>query len=43
MMLIVALMLAYGPLDWSFPWWIWALAGAHTVGEGATSGQKRGE
>ena len=42
MMLFAALMLAYGPLDWSFPWWAWALAAAYSFGDGATSTAKGG-
>lgn len=26
MFLAALLILAFGPLDWSFPWWVWALA-----------------
>ncbi len=24
--LLACLILAYGPLNWSLPWWIWALS-----------------
>lgn len=33
MLFIVALMLAYGPLNWSFPWWVWVLAFLWTPAE----------
>ena len=26
MFLIALLILGYGPLDWTFPWWVWFLA-----------------
>lgn len=26
MILVAMLVLAYGPLDWTFPWWVWFLA-----------------
>ncbi len=26
MPLVALLILAYGPLNWSFPWWVWLLA-----------------
>ncbi len=29
MTFVAALLLAYGPLDWSFPWWVWTLAILH--------------
>lgn len=35
MILIALLVLAYGPPNWSLPWWIWMLAVLHTLGEGA--------
>lgn len=25
MSFIILLILAYGPLQWSFPWWLWVL------------------
>ena len=30
MALMACLILAYGPLNWSFPWWVWLLAILHT-------------
>lgn len=26
MLLAAMLVLAFGPLDWPFPWWLWILA-----------------
>lgn len=25
------LILAFGPLDWSFPWWLWGVAVVYTA------------
>ena len=25
MAFVILLILAYGPLNWTFPWWVWAL------------------
>lgn len=33
MMLAAMFILGYGPLDWSFPWWVWALAVLSTGSE----------
>ncbi len=37
MVLIAALALAYGPLNWSLPWWLWTLCVLHALGEGTTT------
>lgn len=26
MCFVALLILAYGPLNWSFPWWVWLIA-----------------
>lgn len=26
MAFVTLLILAYGPLNWSFPWWVWVIA-----------------
>lgn len=41
MALIALLTLAYGPLNWSLPWWLWTLAALHTLGEGAIEAKRR--
>lgn len=40
MPLFALLVLAYGPLNWSLPWWIWMLAALHMFGESAIEAKR---
>jgi hypothetical protein len=40
MLLTAMLLLGYGPLDWSFPWWMWALGILEGIGTGRYHGDK---
>lgn len=31
MTIVAMLILAFGPLDWSFPWWVWFISYVWTV------------
>lgn len=32
MMICALLILAYGPLNWTFPWWVWVICALTTSG-----------
>jgi hypothetical protein len=37
MSVMALLILGHGPLQWSFPWWVWLLAIVHACGEGTVT------